>query len=257
MFARTGSYLIFIFQVVNEYITLLINTLWTLCSTRPRLRDVIQQFYYISNQSLWIIVFCVSFASVVIVMESAFHMKLVIQNDALVPGFATLLILRELGVILAALLLTSRVGAGITAEVGSMKITEQIDALKMLNIDPIQFIVVPRFIACAMAGICLTIISNATCLVGAMLVSHFKLGYTYGTFLSVMNQFIGFNDLILAIIKGAIFGAVIPLTSCYFGLRCQPGAEGVGMSTTNSVVASSVAIIVLDFILSWGFSQLH
>ncbi len=249
--------MILIIQAVKKYITLLTQTLWILVSTRPRFKDITQQFYYISNQSLWIIVFCVSFASIVIVIESSFHMKLVIKNDALVPGFATLLILRELGVILAALLLTSRVGAGITAEVGSMKITEQIDALKMLNIDPIQFIVVPRLIACIMAGICLTVISNATCLLGAMLVSHFKLGYTYGTFLSVMSRFVGMNDFLLAIIKGTIFGAVIPLTSCYFGLHCRPGAEGVGISTTNSVVTSSVAIIVLDFILSWGFSLFY
>ena len=84
-----------------------------------------------------IVIFCVSFAAMVTILESSFHMKIVIQNDSMVPGFAAMLILRELGAVVTALLVTSRVGAGIAAEIGSMKVTEQIDALKMLNIDPI------------------------------------------------------------------------------------------------------------------------
>ena len=147
-------------------------------------------------------------------------------------------------------------GAGLTAEVGSMQITEQVDALKMLGIDPIRFLVVPRFVACLIGGLCLSLVANLVCLYCAMLVSTVKLGYTPGSFLASMNVFVHFRDLVFAGIKGMAFGSVIPLISCFCGFRCKAGAEGVGLATTNSVVASSVVIIFLDFVLGYIFSNL-
>ena len=226
--------------------------------TRPyRFKEFLQQFYFVANRSLVIIVFCVSFAAVVTILESSFHMKLVIQNDSLVPGFAAMLILRELGVVVMALLLTSRVGAGIASEIGSMQITEQIDALKMLGIDPIQYLVSPRFLACILGGIVLTVVANLTCIFSAMVVSQNYLGFSPEMFISSMNRFVEFKDLIFAMIKGACFGAVIPLVACYFGFRCLPGADGVGKATTNTVVVASISIIVIDFLLSYLFSYLY
>lgn len=222
-----------------------------------RWADIFKQIQFIAIESAPVTIFCLSFAAVVTIIESSYHMKLVIQDDSLVPGFASLLILRELGVVVSALLITSRVGAGLAAEVGSMKITEQIDALKMLGIDPIRFLAVPRFIACIVSGVLLTIIANCVCLYIAMLVTELKLGFTMGNFLQGMRAFVSFKDMIFAMIKGAAFGAVIPIYSCYFGFRCKSGAEGVGLATTNSVVATSVTIIVIDFVLSWIFSYLY
>lgn len=222
-----------------------------------RLKDILAQLEFVSWQSVPVILFCVSFAAIVTIMESSFHMKIVVQNDALVPGFAALLILRELGAVISALLLTSRVGAGLAAEVGSMQVTEQIDALRMLGIDPIRFLVVPRLIACVIGGWLLSLIANLVCLYCAMLVSEISLGYSTGAFLTGMRAFVDFQDLVFASIKGACFGAVIPLISCYFGFRCKSGAEGVGLATTNSVVASSVSIIVLDFVLTYVFSHFY
>lgn len=222
-----------------------------------RVRDTIHQFYFVANQSVVIIAFCVCFAAMVTIIEASFHMKLVIQNDSMVPGFASMIILRELGSVVMALLVTSRVGAGYAAEVGSMQVTEQIDALRMLAIDPIRFIVVPRFIACVFAGLVLAVVANLVCLYGALLVSTWKLGYTAGSFIATMRAFVHFQDLVFASIKGAAFGAVIPLFSCYFGFRCQSGAEGVGLATTNSVVATAVAIIVIDFVLTFAFSYFY
>lgn len=222
-----------------------------------RTKDTLQQLEFVAWQSLPVILFCVSFAAVVTIMESSFHMKLVVQNDSLVPGFASLLILRELGVVVSSLLLTSRVGAGLAAEVGSMQVTEQVDALRMLGIDPIRFLVVPRFVACVIGGTILSLVANIACLYCAMLVSEVKLGYSSGSFLTGMRAFVGLQDLFFAMIKGASFGAVIPLVSCYFGFRCQSGAEGVGLATTNAVVVSSVSIIVLDFFLTYLFSYFY
>ncbi len=240
-----------------QFLALIARTLTAAVSPPYRVRDILRQLHFAANQSALIVAFCVSFAAIVTIIESSFHMKLVIQNDSMVPGFAAMLILRELGSIIMALLLVSRVGAGYAAEVGSMQVTEQVDALRMLGIDPVRFIVVPRFIACLLAGFCLSLIANLVCLYCAMLVSTLKLGYTAGGFLSAMRTFVSFQDLVFASIKGACFGAVIPLFSCFYGFRCKAGAEGVGLATTNSVVATSVAIIVMDFVLSFLFSHFY
>ncbi len=246
-----------VFAVPREFLIYFANTLRCTFLTHPRIRDIFVQLEFVTWQSAPVVVFCVCFAASVTIMESSFHMKMVVQNDALVPGFASLLILRELGAVVSGLLLTSRVGAGYAAEVGSMQITEQVDALKMLGIDPIRFLVVPRFIACLIGGLVLSVIANMVCLYCAMLVSEWTLGHTSGSFLVGMRAFVTFQDLIFASIKGAAFGGVIPLVSCFFGFRCKSGAEGVGMATTNSVVVASVAIIVIDFVLTFVFSHFY
>lgn len=238
-------------------IALIAETIVGIFTPPVRWKEFFQQLYFVANKSLVIIVFCVCFAAIVTILESSFHMKMVIQNDSMVPGFAALLILRELGAVVTALLLTSRVGAGFASEVGTMQITEQIDALRMLGIDPVNYLVIPRFLACVAGGMILTIVANMTCLFSAMAVSQSYLGYTPTMFLTSMHRFVQFKDIIFATIKGACFGAVIPLVACYFGFRCQQGAEGVGRATTNTVVVASVAIIVIDFILSYTFSYLY
>ncbi len=238
-------------------IGLIAETGLSLLTRRIRWRETIQQFYFIANGSLLIVLCCVAFAAMVTILESSFHMKIVLQNDSLVPGFAAVLILRELGAVVTALLLTSRVGAGIAAEVGSMKITEQIDALKLLGIDPVDFLVVPRLIACGLAGIVLTLLANAVCLFFASLVSQVYLGFTTGMFLAAMNRFASMQDVWFALIKGFCFGCIIPMVSCYFGFTCKVGADGVGNATTKSVVVASTSIIIVDFFLSYVFSHFY
>ena len=222
-----------------------------------RTKETLHQLYLIANGSVPMIVFCVCFASMVTILESSFHMKMIIQNDSLVPGFAALMILRELGAVVTALLLTSRIGAGIAAEVGTMKITEQLDALRMLGIDPINYLLIPRLIACIVGMALLSVIAIMTCIFCAMIVSDTYLGYPPALFLSSMKAFVQFKDFFFAIIKAATFGAVIPVVSCYFGFNCKSGADGVGKATTQAVVTSSVAIIVLDFVLSYTFSYFY
>ena len=222
-----------------------------------RIKEATQQLYFIANGSVPMIIFCVCFASMVTILESSFHMKMVIQNDSLVPGFAALMILRELGAVVTALLLTARVGAGIAAEVGTMKVTEQIDALRMLGIDPINYLLVPRLIASIIGTVLLCTVAIMTCLFCTMIVSDIYLGYPPALFLSSMKAFVQFKDFFFAIVKAAAFGAVIPIVSCYFGFNCKSGAGGVGKATTQAVVTSSVAIIVLDFVLSYTFSYFY
>lgn len=242
---------------IKDFSFLVLNTLQALAQRPFRWRETLAQFTFVANGSLGIIVICVSFAAVVTILESSFHMKLVIQNDSMVPGFAALLILRELGAVVTALLLTSRVGAGFAAEVGTMQITEQVDALKMLGIDPIQFLVLPRLLATIVGTAVLVVIANIVCILCSMLVSRLYLGFTPGLFLTSMQRFVEYKDMLFSVIKGACFGATIPLISCFFGFRCKPGADGVGRATTQSVVFASIAIIIIDFILSYVFSYLY
>lgn len=257
VFEAIGKFLLDGVSATREFVELIVLTITYAFLPPYRFSDIIKQIYFVANQSVVIVCISVTFAAMVTIIESSFHMKIVIQNDSLVPGFAAMLILRELGSIVMALLVTSRVGAGLAAEVGSMQVTEQVDALRMLGLNPIKFIVVPRFIACVISGFVLAIVANLVCLYGAMLVSTWKLGYTQGGFISAMNTMVGLQDLVFASIKGATFGAVIPLFSCFFGFRCKAGAEGVGLATTNSVVATSVAIIIIDFALTYLFSYFY
>lgn len=223
----------------------------------PHLGELTKHLEFVGWKSLPVILFCVSFAAMVTVLESAFHMKILIQNDSLVPGFAALLILRELGAVITCLLLASRVGAGYAAEIASMKVTEQLDALKLLGIDKYWFLVVPRTMACAISGALLTILANFACLYAAFLVSQVQLGHSSSSFLAGLRAFVNYQDIFFAAIKGFCFGATIPIISSYFGFNCSEGAEGVGQATTKSVVASSVSIIIIDFVLTWIFSHFY
>lgn len=257
MIDSLGNFFIFSSQSFRDFLSLVKDTLLSFLSPPFRWKETIQQIYFVANGSLFIVGFCVAFAAIVTILESSFHMKMVIQNDSMVPGFASMLILRELGAVVSSLLLTSRVGAGFAAEVGSMTVTEQVDALRMLGIDPIKYIVVPRVVACTLGSAALTIIANIICLICAALVCEAYLGFTFNMFRTAMVRFVGFQDLIFAAAKGAVFGSVIPLISCFFGFRCKSGAEGVGLATTQSVVAGSVTIIILDFFMSFIFSHFY
>lgn len=256
MVAALGASLIAFSRQLTGFLALTAETLAEIPRRPYRPAEFFKQLHFVTNQSVPIIVFCVCFAAMVTILESSFHMKLVIQNDSMVPGFAAMLILRELAVVVTALLMTSRVGAGLAAEVGTMAITEQIDALKMLGIRPVQYLVVPRLIACVLGMVVLAVIANVTCLVAAMWVSDVYLGFAPGTFVASMNRFVGMWDFAGALVKAACFGFIIPLVSCHFGFNCEKGAEGVGRATTKSVVASSVAILVVDFLLAYLFSVL-
>ena len=254
MIQNLGRFLIYIYSESSAFLSLSSKSVLFIFVKPWRYKEFIQHLHFIAYQSLPMVLFCVSFASIVTIMESSFHMKLVVQNDSMVPGLASALILRELGAVVASLLLAARVGAGWAAEIGSMQVSEQVDALRLLGIGPIQYLVSPRLLASAIGGMLVSIIASLFCLYCAMLVSGISLGYGSGLFLSNMRLFVNGTDIIQAATKGLAFGSVIPLFSAYFGFRCKAGAEGVGNATTKAVVAIAVAIIVLDFFITWAFS---
>lgn len=206
--------------------------------------------------SLPIIAVSTVFAGLVVTNEIAWHMDKALHTVQMIPGFTGQFILRELGIAIPALLIVSKVGASITAEIGSMKVTEQIDALKLLGIDPIDYLVFPRFIASIFSTACLVLIASAVTLACAVLVATTQYNFGFGEYMNALRHFVGGKDLMCLLVKGTVFGAVIPVIACAYGFRCRGGAEGVGTATTNSVVSATIAVISLDFVLTFVFTRL-
>jgi phospholipid/cholesterol/gamma-HCH transport system permease protein len=156
----------------------------------------------------------------------------------------------ELGPVLAGLMLTGRVGAAMAAELGTMKVTEQIDALRTLATHPVDHLVVPRVLATVVSAPLLTIESVFVGIVASYLVGVNLLGIDGAYYLSNMRRLTDPEDVIMGLIKAAVFGVIISSVSCYKGLNCRGGAEGVGRATTESVVMASISILIVNFFLT-------
>src|SRR5262249_49167999 len=153
---------------------------------------------------------------------------------------------RELGPVLAATMLAGRVGSAMAAELGTMRVTEQIDALSSMGANPIHYLVVPRFVSCLVLIPALTIMADFMGIVGGGSYSVFWLGIEWSHYWQNSRDFIGTFDVFSGVFKSLFFGAAIALISCYRGFHCDPGAEGVGRAATSAFVVSFVMILVLD-----------
>ena len=244
------------YETLCDAIHLLGQTLRAISQGCWRWPETLELVVQLGLGSLPIIVISTVFAGMVITNEIAWHMDAALHTVQMIPGFTGQFILRELGIAIPALLLVSKVGASITAEVSSMKVTEQIDALRLLKIDPVRYLVVPRFVATVFSAACLTLIAIAVTLVCALSIAVWHFNFSVLEYLAALSHFVKISDLGTALTKGMIFGAVIPIVSCAYGFRCQGGAEGVGTATTNSVVTSTLAVIFLDFVLTYLFTTL-
>jgi phospholipid/cholesterol/gamma-HCH transport system permease protein len=241
-------------MILRDLIFIFLKTLKTCFSGPYRLREISDHLYTMAVGSLPIILIATIFAGIVVTGEMAHHMNLALNSLQMIPGVSGQFIFRELGIIIPSLLLVAKVGASTTAEVATMKITDQIDALKLLKIDPIQYLVYPRFVANIISTCCLTLISVFVTLSFAILYATTSYGFTASEYLNNLAPFISLTDLGCALVKGIVFGGVMPIISCCYGFRCEGGAEGVGLATTNGVVLSTVVIIVLDFCITYLFS---
>ncbi|MGK5082270.1 ABC transporter permease [Bdellovibrionota bacterium FG-1] len=222
---------------------------------RWRLAEINDNIVKIGVASLPVIAVSTTFAGLVVTNEIAWHLEHALHTVSMIPGFTGQFILRELGIAIPSLLIVSKVGAAITAEVGSMKVTEQIDALKLLGIDPVDYLVFPKFVASIISCACLVMIASAVTLACAILVAITHYNFGFGEYMNALRHFVGVKDIACLLVKGVVFGAVIPVISCVYGFRCRGGAEGVGTATTNSVVSSTMAVITLDFILTFVFTR--
>lgn len=248
--------LFLLYRGARDILIIFFKTVLTVIKGPYRFQEALNHMHQIGIGSLPIIVMATAFAGIVVTSEIAFHMDLAMHTVEMIPGFSGQFVFREVGIAIPALLLVSKVGASTTAEVGSMKVTEQIDALRLLQIDPIEYLVYPRFLASIIVFPCLTVISifvTLACAIGVAVASY---NFSTAEYINALMHFISAKDLFCAIVKSMSFGAVIPIVSCYYGFHCSAGAEGVGSATTNSVVTSTLIVIVLDFLLSFAFSSI-
>ena len=166
-------------------------------------------------------------------------------------------LVRELGPLLTALLVAGRNASGIASELGSMKVTEQIDAMRALGTDPIQKLVTPRMIATAIMLPVLTIVADFVGLVGGFVIAYFTIGLTPTQFWKTAYQAIEYNDLTQGLLKPFLFGFIISLVGCFYGLRTSGGTQGVGRATTEAVVVASVWVFLTTSLITRIFVNLH
>jgi phospholipid/cholesterol/gamma-HCH transport system permease protein len=170
--------------------------------------------------------------------------------EAIVPQVVVLGITRELGPVIAGLMIAGRVAAAIAAEIGTMKVTEQIDALTTLATNPIKYLVAPRIVAAVISMPLLTLIGDAIGVLGGYIVSVYSLGFTGTTYLKNTWDFAHSDDITSGLIKAAVFGFIVALLGCYNGFHSKGGAQGVGNATTYAVVSSSILILAADYVLT-------
>lgn len=224
---------------------------------RPPLywRDVWVQMDVIGVQSLVIVCLTGIFTGMVLALQSA--VQLADFGATLFVGqLVSASVIRELGPVLTALMVAGRVGSGIAAELGSMRVGEQIDALEAMGTDPIKKLVKPRVLAGIVMLPVLTVATDFIAIVGGQIIASLTLNQGASTYWSSVWSGLFVSDLITGLAKPLVFGFVITTIACYLGLRTTGGTEGVGRSTTQAVVASSVVILASDFVLTKFFIEL-
>jgi phospholipid/cholesterol/gamma-HCH transport system permease protein len=186
-------------------------------------------------------------------VQAAYQMQGLVPPIWLGTGIARAVMI-ELGPVLTALVVAGRVGAGIAAELGTMRVTEQIDALETMAIDPVSFLVMPRFVAGAVMVPVLTIFANFVALVGGWLVAVASVGISSQVYLDGLRFHFHTKDLMGGIVKSIFFGIIIATSGCFHGFATEGGAEGVGRAATKAVVTAAVLILIFDYIVSaWIF----
>lgn len=213
-------------------------------------RELVRNLYKMGNQSVPIVALTAFFVGGIMVIQSGVFVER-FGATGLVGWGAGYSIFREVGPILIALMFSGRVGSNNTAELGTMTVTEQLDGLRALAIDPIPYLIVPRIVAMTVTLLALTILGDLIALIGGGLFSSLLLDVSGSTFYYSLADNLLPEDVIHGLIKAVVFGAAIALTSCHFGISVRGGAVGVGRAVNAAVVAAAVSIMVLDFFVTY------
>jgi len=223
-----------------------------LCFKPPfRIRLTVEQMVAIGVMSVPIALLTATFTGMVLVLQTGVQLK-PLGMKIYASGISAISFAREIGPVLTSVVLAGRVAAGITAEIGTMKVTEQIDALKTLGTNPVSYLVVPRFIAATVMFPMLTVLAIAVGIGGGFLVGVTVLQITPGLYVTNIWKFLALKDYLGGLFKTFSFGMIVAVVGCYKGFQTGFGAQGVGEATTESVVTASILILVANFFLtSW------
>lgn len=240
-------------QYLGECSILLGQTLFWMLSRPLRKWQTLDQMNKIGVQSFPIVLLISFFTGMVLALQSAYQMQK-FSAEMYMGSLVALSLTRELGPVLTALIVAGRCGAAITAEVGTMKVTEQVEALETLSANPIQYLVVPRFLALVIMVPLLTICADFFGIIGGYIIGVGKLKITHAMYMKMTWIPLSVKDVMTGIIKSISFAGIICIISCLEGLNARGGAEGVGKATTSSVVRSFIMIIIADcFFTAWFY----
>ncbi|MDA1015262.1 MAG: ABC transporter permease [Planctomycetota bacterium] len=233
-----------------------IRSLRWLFSRWPRASVLLPTFYQIGVQSLVVVLITGGFIGMVLAVQTyaqfrSFHL------ESRLGAVITMTLVSELGPVLAATMLAGRVGSSMAAELGTMRVTEQIDALRALGANPLRYLVVPRFLACFLLIPILTVFADAIGILGGWLFCTQSLGLDSYDYWHHALNYVGPYDIFTGFTKSIFFGGAIALISCHRGFHCGAGAEGVGRAATEAFVWSFVVILILDFFLGVFFANLY
>lgn len=240
-----GEMALFAWQTVSWLVTRL-----------PRRETLLPAFYQIGVLSLPVVALTGTFIGMVLAVQSYAQFR-VMHLETRLGAVINMSLVRELGPVLAATMLAGRVGSAMAAELGTMRVTEQIDALASMGASPVYYLVVPRFLGCLFLIPTLTIMADFMGVVGAAFYSIQILGIDWHHYWENSQKFVGNFDLFSGVFKSLFFGAAIALISCHRGFHCDPGAEGVGRAATSAFVYSFVAILVLDLFLGIALDAVY
>ena len=218
----------------------------------PGLRSfgqVIHQMGAVGVGSLWLVVIVSLFTGAVAAVQAAYQFTAVVPMRYLGSVVLRSVII-ELGPVLTGLVVGGRVGASIAAELGTMKVTEQIDALRAMAIHPVRYLVVPRVVAAVVMLPIMTIFADAIAVFGGYVVAITSIGISSHTYTQSIKDFFLIKDLMSGLIKAFVFGGIIGTMGCYYGFATEGGAEGVGNATTRAVVSSCVLVLISDYVLA-------
>jgi phospholipid/cholesterol/gamma-HCH transport system permease protein len=210
---------------------------------------IAKQMYFVGNKSLLFVLVTLGFVGMVMVYQTCLLTTKVVDGRNQVGAQWIKLLVTSVGPSLTAMMLATRVGAGIAAEVGSMKVTEQLDALRMSGVTPVRYLIVPRFLACVVMTVFLTMFGIAASWAAGGATGYYSFQINPRIFFDV--SMVAPAHVVLGLVKAAAFGSAIPIVAGFCGLRARGSSEGVGAATTAAVIGSSFAVIVLDLVISF------
>lgn len=237
----------------GDLVMLLLRTLGALFRGRILFRETLRQMAAIGVSSIPIVLITIAFSGMVMALHTANTFKRM-GADWFIGGLVAVTMAREAAPVLTAIVVAARVGSAIAAEIGTMAVTEQVDALRSLGVSPVQYLVLPRFLAAVVMLPVLTVFANMAGNAGGYLVSVTGAQISPSVYYNSALNMLGTRDLFLGLAKTFVFGAIIAIVGCNQGLRTSGGAAGVGRSTTASVVTAIVLVYVADYFLAeWMF----
>lgn len=250
-----GAFAIRQLSQLGQALLLLLDVVRTMCTRRPRWAQTIEQTYKIGWQSQAVVLITGAFTGMVFTVQTGLQFHKVKMDTAVGPVVA-IAMLRELAPVLTALMVAGRVGAAIAAEIGTMKVTEQLDALRSMGTSPVNYLAVPRFVALVVALPLLTAEAMFFGIFSGYIVAVYMLNIDQAYFVQNMLKFTAAKDVVSGLIKSVFFASFIALISCSKGFNAEDGAEGVGRATTEAVVTSSLTILIANFFIAVLFNAL-